>query len=175
MEPSTAQMESSASQWFVVRTKARREAYAQWQLARRGVETFLPRICEPARAGIHSVTTPLFPSYLLVHIDLDTQYFDVAWTPGVSRFVAFGDTPSPLENGVVDYLRARGGSDGIIRSFPVFRKGDHVRVKHGPFSGIEGIIENPLSGRGRVQILMELLRRQTRVELPLEFVDRVSA
>jgi transcription elongation factor/antiterminator RfaH len=170
MESSTSQ----TSQWFVVRTKARREAYAQWQLARRGVETFLPRICEPARAGIHSVTTALFPSYLLVRIDIEMQYFDVVWTPGVTKFVAFGNSPSPLDDGVVDYLRARGDSDGIIRLFPVFRKGDRVRVKYGPFSGIEGIIENPISGRGRVQILMELLRRQTRVELPLEFVDRAS-
>jgi transcription elongation factor/antiterminator RfaH len=168
-------MASTMSQWFVVRTKARREAYAEWQLARRGVETFLPRICEPARAGIHAVTAPLFPCYLLVRIDLESQYFDVVWTPGVNKFVAFGDTPSALDDTVVEYLRARADSDGIIRAFPVFRKGDRVRVKYGPFSGIEGIIESPVSGRGRVQILMELLRRQTRVELPLEFVDRVSA
>jgi hypothetical protein len=38
-----------------------------------------------------------------------------------------------------------------------------------------GIIENPGSSRGRVQVLMELLRRQTRVELPQEIVERVSA
>ena len=31
-------------QWYVVRSKPRREEYAQGQLVRRGVETFLPRI-----------------------------------------------------------------------------------------------------------------------------------
>jgi transcription elongation factor/antiterminator RfaH len=168
-------MEASTHQWFVVRTKVRREAYAQWQLSRRGVETFLPRIREPARTGIHSVVAPLFPGYLLVHIDLETQYFDVVWTPGVNKFVAFGTKPGALDDAVVSYLRERGGADGIIHAFPVFQRGDRVRVKYGPFAGIEGVIDAPMSGRGRVRILMELLRRETRVELPQEFLDRVSA
>ena len=168
-------MEHGQTQWFVVRTKVRREQYAEWQLARRGVQTFLPRICEPARAGIHHVIAPLFPGYLFVHIDIETQHFDVVWTPGVSKFVSFGATPCPLEDAVVEYLRARAGVEGIIRAYPVFRSGDHVRVKYGPFAGLEGVIESPVSGRGRVRILMELLRRQTRVELPQEFVDRVPA
>jgi transcription elongation factor/antiterminator RfaH len=169
------EMNETTAQWFVVRTKPRREEYAQWQLARRGVVTFLPRICEPARAGIHRVIAPLFPGYLLVRIDLQAQYFDVVWTPGVSKFVAFGAVPCPLEDTVVDYLRTRAGDDGIIRAFPVFREGDRVRVKYGVLAGLEGVIESSVSGRGRVRILMELLRRQTRVELPQEFVDRVSA
>ena len=161
-------------QWYVVRTKVRREEYAQWQLSRRGVQTFLPRICEPSRVGIHSVVAPLFPGYLLVQIDLETQYFDVAWAPGVNKFVAFGAAPCPLDASVVEYLRARAGADGVIPAFPVFREGDRVRVKYGPLTGLEGFIESP-SSRGRVRILMELLRRQTRVELPEQFLDRVPA
>ena len=167
-------MHQDGLQWYVVRTKVRREQYAECHLARRGVRTFLPRICQPARVGIHSVVTPLFPGYLLVQIDLETQYFDVAWTPGVNKFVAFGGAPCSLEDTVVEYLRDRGGADGIIRAFPVFREGDRVRVKYGPFAGLEGFIESS-SGRGRVRILMELLRRQTRVELPQQFLDRISA
>ncbi|MBI1814342.1 MAG: hypothetical protein HYR72_05150 [Deltaproteobacteria bacterium] len=168
-------MPSDLAQWFVVRTKVRREQYAEWQLSRRGVQTFLPRICEPARAGIHPVVAPLFPGYLMVCINLDTQYFDVVWSPGVSKFVAFGSTPCPLEDSAVEYLRARASADGLIHAFPVFHEGQRVRVKYGPLAGLEGVIETPVSGRGRVRILMELLRRQTRVELPQEFVDRVSA
>ncbi|HVN86579.1 MAG TPA: transcription termination/antitermination NusG family protein [Candidatus Binatia bacterium] len=166
--------ETPHSRWYVVRTKVRREEYAQMQLARRGVETFLPRIRERARVGIHSVVAPLFPGYLLVQIDLETQYFDVVWTPGVNKFVTFGETPCPLDDSVVEYLRARAGVDGVIPVFPIFREGDRVRVKYGPMAGLEGFIESP-SRRGRVRILMELLRRQTRVELPEQFLDRIPA
>ena len=162
-------------QWFVISTKARREQYAQDQLGRRGVETFLPRILEPARLRPTLIIAPLFPGYLFVHIDFEDQYFDVVWTPGVRRFVGFGTSPCPLDDAVIDFLHARMGQEGILRHIPVFRQGDVVRIKRGPFEGLVGIIENPGCGRGRVRVLMELLRRQTRVEVPQQILERVSA
>ena len=56
-------------EWFVVRTKPRREEYAQDQLTRRGVDTFLPRILEPGRAAGEPVVGPLFPGYLFASMD----------------------------------------------------------------------------------------------------------
>jgi transcriptional antiterminator RfaH len=162
-------------QWFVISTKARREQFAQDQLVRRGVDTFLPRIVEPLRLGLKSAVAPLFPGYLFVRIDLDEQYLDVAWTPGVRRFIGFGALPCALDDKVIEFLHARIGREGILYAAPVFKQGDVVRIKHGPFEGLIGIIENPGCGRGRVRVLMELLRRQTRVEVPLHIIERASA
>jgi transcription elongation factor/antiterminator RfaH len=164
-----------ALQWFVVSTKARREQFAQDQLLRRGVETFLPRILTPARFRLKPLIAPLFPGYLFVHIELDEQFFDVVWTPGVGRFIGFGALPCPVDDAVIGFLYARAGQEGIVRVEPVFKEGDVVRVTHGPFEGLIGIIENPGCGRGRVRVLMELLRRQTRVEVPQHIIERVSA
>jgi transcriptional antiterminator RfaH len=161
--------------WYVISTKARREQFAQEQLNRRAVETFLPRIIEPGRIGIKPVIAPLFPGYLFVRIDLDLQYFDVVWTPGVRRFVGFGALPCPVDDAVVDFLFARGGQEGILRPLPTFKQGDMVRIKHGPFEGLVGIIDRPGCGQGRVRVLMELLRRQTRVDVPQQIIERVSA
>jgi len=168
-------MEGAGPRWFVVSTKVRREQFAQEQLARRGVETFLPRIVEPTRLVGKPAVAPLFPSYLFVHIHLEEQYRDVVWTPGVRRFIGFGALPVPLDDGVVDFLQVRTGAEGILRIVPVFKPGDVVRVKYGLFEGLIGIIEHPGCGRGRVRVLMELLRRQTRVELPEHIIERVSA
>jgi transcription elongation factor/antiterminator RfaH len=162
-------------QWFVVSTKARREQFAQDQLQRRDVETFLPRILKPTHPQFKPLIAPLFPGYLFVHIDLDEQYFDVVWTPGVGRFIGFGALPCPVDDAVIAFLYARVGREGIVRVDPVFKEGDVVRVTHGPFEGLIGIIENPGCGRGRVRVLMELLRRQTRVEVPQHIIERVSA
>jgi transcriptional antiterminator RfaH len=163
----------SSSSWFVISTKVRREHVACEHLARRGVESFLPRILEHRRGQPR--IAPLFPGYLFVHIDLLRQYFDVVWAPGVQKFVAFGSLPCPLDDTVLEFLRVRTGADGVLRPVRVLNVGDTVRVNEGPFAGLMGIIENPGSSRGRVQVLMELLRRQTRVELPQEIVERVSA
>ena len=168
-------MSTRNQQWFVISTKVRREEFAQEQLDRRAVETFLPRIIESSRFEIKPVVAPLFPSYLFVHIDLEQQYFDVVWTPGVRRFIGFGELPSPVDDAVIDFLHARMGQEGVLRAQPVFKPGDVVRIKRGPFEGLVGIIENPGCGRGRVRVLMELLRRQTRVEVPQQIVERVSA
>jgi|SRR5579862_2304268 len=165
----------SRPQWYVVGTKPRREQFAQDQLARREVLTFLPRIVEPARFDGREIVAPLFPGYLFVRIDIEEQYFDVAWTPGVTKFIGFGTLPSPLEDRVVDFLQERTGHEGILRAVPVFHPGERVRITHGPLEGLVGIIESPGSRRGRVRVLMELLRRQTRVEVPQQIVERISA
>ncbi len=161
-----------STQWFVVSTKPRREESAQFHLGRRGVTTFLPRIFD--RFATRSTVTPLFPGYLFVHADLEAQFSDVVWTPGVRKLIGFGLTPTPLEDAVVEFLRQRVGPAGVLHSGPAFVPGDSVRVRRGPFEGLIGIIENKVSGSGRVRVLMELLRRQTRVELPLNLLERVS-
>jgi transcriptional antiterminator RfaH len=158
----------------VVHTKVRKEQYAEWQLTRRGVETFLPWIVHPSRISLDDVLQPLFPGYLFARVDLARQYWDVVWAPGVHRLVGFGETPSSIDDGVIDFLRARAGDGGVVRMFPVFREGDRVRIKQGPLAGLVGIIEKPCGGRGRVRVLMELLRRQTRVEVSERLLDLVA-
>ena len=92
-------------EWYVVRSKPRREEYAQGQLLRRGVETFLPRIVEPLRGHLEPVVAPMFPGYLFARIDLLTQYNSVIWAPGVRRFVSFGDVPAAVDRAVVSSSR----------------------------------------------------------------------
>ncbi|OFV88506.1 MAG: hypothetical protein A3J75_08495, partial [Acidobacteria bacterium RBG_16_68_9] len=146
--------------WYVVRTKPRREDYAQDQLTRRGVETFLPRISEIGRSGWEPVVGPLFPGYLFARVDLASQYTRVVWTPGVRSFVAFGEVPTPVDEGVVDFIQRRCGEEGVIRVVLTFHDGDIVRVRSGPLEGLVGIVEGQVSARRRVQVLMELLQRR---------------
>ena len=168
-------MESVGRQWFVISTKPRREQFAQRQLQRRGVHTFLPRILEPGRARTKPRIAPLFPGYLFVNLDLAEQYFDVLWAPGVRKFIGFGLLPCAVDDAVIDFLLARLGSEGIVCILRTFRQGDVVRITQGPFEGLIGIIERPVSGPGRVRVLMELLRRQTRVDVPQQIIERISA
>jgi transcriptional antiterminator NusG len=168
-------MDASSLRWYVIGAKTRREQFAQEQLARRNVATFLPRIVEPSRLDGRPVIAPLFPGYLFVHIDLEEQYIDVVWTPGVRKFIGFGAVPSPLDDSVVQFLQERTGQEGILRALPVLRSGELVRITRGPLEGLVGIIENPCPGRGRVRVLMELLRRQTLVEVPQQIIERISA
>lgn len=168
-------MPYETSEWFVVRTKPRREEYAQRQLARRGVDTFLPRILEPGRAAGEPVIGPLFPGYLFANISLATQYTRVIWAPGVRNLVAFGDVPSPVDPHVIEFLHERCGEEGIVRAIPSFDDGDFVRVKSGPLAGLVGVVHGQVSGRCRVRVLMELLRRRTHVTVPIQMLEHAGA
>ncbi len=159
--------------WYVVRSKPRREEFAQQQLKRRGVETFLPRILESARLGAEPSVAPLFPGYLFARVDLLTQYTSVIWTPGVTTMVAFGDVPAPVEEDAIDFLQQRCAGRGLIVVQPSFAAGDEVRVTRGPLAGLQGIVQGRVRGRDRVLVLMELLRRRTQVEVPATALEGV--
>ena len=156
-------------QWYVVRAKARKEDFAVQQLERRGVAVFLPRILEFGRDEI----APLFPGYLFVHIALLEQYYRVVWAPGVRSFVAFGPTPTPVQDSVIRFIAASAGEGGIIRPLAPFKAGDRVQIRSGPLAGLMAVVQGPCSQRGRVQILLDFLRQGATVELPVGLVDRV--
>jgi transcriptional antiterminator RfaH len=132
---------NESKRWYVLRSKSRREGYAQEQLLRRGVETFLPRILEPAPLRDVPVVGPLFPGYLFARIDLGAQYNSVIWSPGVRGFVAFGEVPAPVDAAVVEFLQMRCGREGVVRAERRFNDGDQVRVTHGPLTGLIGVVE----------------------------------
>lgn len=161
-------------QWYVVRSKPRREEYAQGQLLRRGVETFLPRIVEPMSGRAEPLVGPLFPGYLFARVDLLAQYNSVIWAPGVRGFVAFGDVPATVDRDVVEFLQERCGPGGVVRVLPTFHDGDVVRVTRGPLGGLVGIVQGQVSGQCRVRVLMELLRRRTQVSVPSQLLEHVG-
>ena len=66
---------------------------------------------------------------------------------------------------VITYLRGRAGADGVIEISPVVA-GCPVTITSGPLRGLDAVIERPLTARQRVLVLLDLLHRPTRVELP---------
>jgi transcriptional antiterminator RfaH len=53
------------------------------------------------------------------------------------------------------------------------KPGEPVRIKEGPFSGLEAIFERSLKGSERVAVLLEILGRQTRIVLPSETIGKI--
>ena len=165
---------SDGREWYVVRSKPRREEYAQGQLLRRGVETFLPRILEASGPRLEPTVGPLFPGYLFARIDLLSQYNSVIWAPGVRNFVAFGEVPAAMDPAVVSFLRERCGDEGVVRVVRTVQDGEVVRIVRCPLGGLVGVVQGEVSGQARVRVLMELLRRRTQVSVPVQIVEHVA-
>ena len=155
--------------WFVVYSKPRKEASAQFHIERRGIEVFAPRMSLPAYLERKTRLIPLFPNYLFVRIDPVADFHAVLWSPGVSRFITSqGGAPARLDDAIVRFLRDRADADGVIAARPDLKVGEQVEVTGGPLSGLLGIISRPPDAKGRVKVLMRLLNRQpVRVDVPV--------
>ncbi len=157
--------------WYVVYTKPRKEEFAEFCLRLRGVEVFLPRLLFPKSLRKRKRVVPLFPNYLFTRIYNPDQYHCVLWTPGVKRFVSFNGAPAPLDDSVVTFLMQRASPDGVIMAHSNLSIGQEVEITGGPFEGLIGIIQEAPGAKGRVNILMTLLSRQVKVEVPIHFVS----
>ena len=167
------------SRWYVLRTKVRGEDLAATNLRRLDdVEVYFPKLAIGAlrhlAAGAGHIEA-LFPGYLFARLDLARRFYQVSWTPGVRNFLSFGDgAPEALDDAVVELLRLRAQGGDVLHPRVDLQRGTQVEVRSGPFAGLLGIIERPISGAGRVAVLLEILKRQTRVELSMDAVARLT-
>jgi transcriptional antiterminator RfaH len=153
------------SRWYVVQTQPHAERKAMGHLIRQGFVAYLPRCLERRRHArkIETVAAPLFPRYLFVTVDMETQRWRcIHSTFGVSRLVCNGDDPAA----VVAALRAREDAGGFVQLVrrPRFASGERVRIIDGVFADTLGLFEG-MADRERVAILLDLLGRKVRVLL----------
>ena len=160
--------------WYVIYSKPHKEEQVQFHLGLKGLESFFPRLQLPRRGVTKRAITPLFPNYLFVRLDLSSEAHYVVWSPGVKRIVSCSDTPVPLADGIVEFLKERADGAGIIQAQSQLSAGQQVEITGGPFHGFVGIIENPPNAKGRVRVLLKLLSRQISVKLAVEFIRNQS-
>lgn len=162
-------MHESSPSWFAVFTKPRQELIARENLERQGFTCFLPLAVNPyqRRTTRRLRIEPLFPRYLFLNAVPDQQSLGpVRSTRGVNTLVRFGMKLVPVPESIIEALNARRDrATGLIRLDPVpAQPGDRVRVFDGPLAGAEGLFQAQ-TGEQRALLLMELMGRQTAVEV----------
>jgi transcriptional antiterminator RfaH len=156
--------------WYVLQTNRHKEQFAELSLNRLVIATYLPRIVQWPRPAVGSAIVPMFPGYLFARVSLHDDFYKVSRTPGVKTFISFGDGPVPVAASAIEFLKQREGPDGLIRCGSFVNDHSEVQIINGPFRGLTGIVERLLPARARVRVLMDLLHRQTVVELPEQCV-----
>lgn len=134
------QTSSACAHWYAAYTSPRHEKRVAEQLRNRDIDHFLPLY-----EAVHRwkdrrarVTLPLFPGYVFVHIPL-SERLHVLEVPSVAQIVSFSGQPAPLPDEEVERLRS-GLAQRSAQPHPYLTVGRRVRVKSGPFEGIEGIL-----------------------------------
>ena len=159
-------------QWYTVYSKPQKEEFAQSQLRSKGLEVFLPKLLVPSNGKKRKRIVPLFPNYLFTRINIHSaEYGYTIWSPGVKRIVSFNGIPAPIDSDIVDFLMKQTNTEGLIPARSNLRVGQEVRIDGGPFDGLTGIIQEPPNAKGRVRVLLTLLNRPTKAEIPVELVN----
>ena len=163
---------SAGERWYVVYSRPHREATASHHLVGQGYRTFLPRLLKTRRHARkqENVLVPLFPRYLFIVLDINRdRWRSVNGTFGVASLIMEGELPRPAPYSVVEALIGSCDHLGVFHASDCLRVGDWVQVSAGPLSGKLGVLKQ-LDTKGRVDVLLEFMGRNTQVKIPSQFV-----
>lgn len=166
-------MTTSSRRWFAVQTRPHSERRAVANLVRQGFDVYFPvyRKRRSHAGKVEMVAAPLFPRYLFIAIDLDSQRWRaIHSTFGVAQLVCHGDRPAPLADEIIEGLRSREDERGLIQLGSAFRTGERVRVVGGAFADHFGMLDSMGDGE-RVAVLLDLLGRKVRAVMNIDVIE----
>lgn len=160
--------------WYVVHTQPQGEIRAKANLERQGYCVYLPRCRKWRRHARRTeiVAAPLFPRYLFVRLDIESQRWrPVLSTLGVANLICRGGAPMPVPEGIVEAIKAHEDAGHFVdlARQASFRLGDKVQVMAGPFADHVARFEG-LDDAQRVTLLLKLLGRELRISVPAESI-----
>ena len=145
--------------WYAVYTRCRAEKRVAEEFQARRMEFYLPLYeavhqWKDRRARVH---LPLFPGYVFVRFG-DTERVRVLQVPNVVQIVSNHGRPIPLQPHEVDALLAVSAPGMRPEPHPYLSVGRRVRIKSGPFQGLEGFVKRKNSNF-RVVISLDSIMR----------------
>ena len=154
--------------WFCLRSQSKHEHIAAAHVRQiKDAQVFLPRVRfkRATRQGSAWVTEALFPGYLFARFNWQTSLRQVKHASGVQDIVHFGDHWPVIPDQTIEDLRQSIGTSELHTIPQEFSPGDAVRIADGTLRGLQAVVSRVMPGRERVAVLMDLLGRQTTIEL----------
>jgi transcriptional antiterminator NusG len=197
LEAFRSDLRNKPGDWYVVHTYSGMENRVLQNLENRvsslNMEDYIYEVIVPTeevteiRNGQRKqVRRTVLPGYVLVRMDLtDESWSTVRHTPSVTGFVGHSNQPVPLSYDEVEKMlapaviaAATAASEGPTRrrkkvEVADFAVGDSVMVVDGPFAGVHATITEINVNSQRLKALVEILGRETPVDLTFPQVQKV--
>ena len=179
--------------WFVLRVASNKEDSVRTTLLRKikieNYEKLVNRILVPTekektiKGGKQKIVEKkLYPGYVFVEMQLESDgripqdvFFLIKETTGVGDFIGTAGRPSPMSVPEIEKM--------LLASKPAeeqptvkmeFEKGDHIKIREGPFENMEGTVDEILPDQGKVRVIVTIFGRATPIELEYWLVERVE-
>jgi len=162
--------------WHALYARHQHEKAVAHILSSKGFEVFLPLYWTVHRWKDRDkqLWLPLFPCYVFFKGGLSRQ-LDILTTPGVHSVVASAGSVAHIPEEEINAVRQMvERSSTRLEPHPFIKFGDHVRVKSGPLTGLEGILIRKRN-QFRLVVSVEILGRSAAAEVDVSTVERVSS
>ena len=197
LEAFRTELRAKVGDWYVVHTYSGMENRVLQNLENRvsslNMEDFIYEIVVPTeevteiRNGQRKqVRRTVLPGYVLVRMDLtDESWSTVRHTPSVTGFVGHSNQPVALSLDEVEKMlapsvvaAATANAEGPTRrkkkvEVADFAVSDSVMVVDGPFAGVHATITEINANSQRLKALVEILGRETPVDLTFAQIQKV--
>ena len=173
-----------AHQWYAIQTHSGSELSvkrALEQLAEEMANDKIAQVLVPTedlievKKGKKSIIErPLYPAYAFANIDLDTAIWHrIQSMPKVGRFIGESKKPTPLSKKDIDAILDKVNNRAAAKPKVSFEEGEMVRIKEGPFSNFNGIVDDFDMASGLMKLNVSIFGRNTPVEISYTQVERV--
>ena len=152
--------------WYLVKTKSKQEDIAILNLENQNFHVYCPY------ALISNKNVALFPGYLFIQLDKDTQdWSPIRSTKGVLHFVRFGLNYAKIPNNIIELIKTNQVSTAEkLKNINKFKSGDKVQIMDGVFKSCIAIFKAYRPDE-RVILLMNLLGRQQKLTIKQESLN----
>jgi transcription antitermination factor NusG len=161
--------------WYAIYTRHQHEKTVAQILTSKGFEVFLPLYGAAHRWKDRTtvVSLPLFPCYVFLKGGLDRR-LDIVTTPGIYSLVSTAGQPAAIPPIELDAIRQAVECTTRVEPHPFLKCGQWVRVKCGPFAGVQGILVRK-KNLCRLVLSVEMLGKAAAVEIDAFMVERLNA
>jgi transcription termination/antitermination protein NusG len=177
--------------WFVLRVASNKEDSVRETLLRKikieNFEHLVNRILVPTekekiiKAGKQKIVEKkLYPGYVFVEMQLEDDgripqdvFFLIKETTGVGDFIGTAGRPSPMSIPEIEKMQmASKPAEEQPTVKMEFQKGDHIKIREGPFENMEGTVDELLPDQGKVRVVVMIFGRATPVELEYWLIEK---
>lgn len=160
--------------WYALHTRYQHEHGVARALETRGIEALLPTFISIRKWKDRNkkICAPLFPGYLFCQQATEHR-LAILSTPGVCAILSVAGVPATVAQEEIEAIQRLIQDPGRIEPHPFLRKGTPVRVKAGPFEGIEGYLVRKKDAV-RLVVSVQMLGKSASVEIDASAVEPIS-
>ncbi|MFA5033318.1 MAG: transcription termination/antitermination protein NusG [bacterium] len=163
-------------QWFIIHVYSGQEQKVMDVIRNRfttsapneEIEIIMPtkKVSKLTKKGTITMEKKLYPGYLVLQVEPKEELIKlISETPGVRSFGGKGKQPQIISEEEVSrmfgYIKPEPGKNVEVP----FIKGETVKISTGPFIDFTGVVEEIYPERERLKLMVNILGRQTPVEI----------